>query len=175
MFGVRISRWVFLIVGLIVAGVIAGILLTNQQALAAPEQPIPFSHSTHRSAGITCVFCHTSALRSPIAGIPSVQKCMGCHAVIGRSREVIKKIAAYYDQNQPIPWAVVNRQPDFVYFSHQSHLGAGVSCETCHGDVGHMEVVRPVVIMDMGWCLNCHLKQPSDKVGRVTDCLACHK
>jgi hypothetical protein len=38
-----------------------------------------------------------------------------------------------------------------------------------------MDVTRQVVKMDMGWCLNCHVNQPEEKIGRLTDCLACHK
>jgi hypothetical protein len=69
----------------------------------------------------------------------------------------------------------VSKQPDFVYFSHQAHLVAGANCENCHGDVGSMRVTQRVVKMDMGWCLDCHLKQPEDKVARLADCLICHK
>lgn len=175
MFGIRLSRWALIIGGLILLGIIAGIVLTNSLALAAPTQPIPFSHRVHTQVGVQCLFCHTGASRSPVAGIPSVQKCMGCHTTIATNQKAIKEVADYYAKNQPIPWVAVNREPDFVYFSHQPHLGAGLSCETCHGEVGQMDVVHPVVNMDMGWCLNCHLQQSSDKVGRLTDCLACHK
>jgi len=38
-----------------------------------------------------------------------------------------------------------------------------------------MAAARPVRRMDMGWCLNCHLEQPEEKVARLADCLACHK
>jgi peptide methionine sulfoxide reductase MsrB len=169
------SRWFLFVALLIVIGAVGGILLTRAQASAAPEQPIAYSHRTHVEAGVQCLFCHTSALRSDVAGIPSVQKCMGCHTIIATDNEAVQALTSYWKRNQPIPWNRVNQQPDFVYFSHQAHLGAGINCETCHGDVGHMTVARPVVKMDMGWCLNCHLKQPEEKVTRLADCLTCHK
>lgn len=169
------SRWPLLISLLIVATVAGGVLLTRAQVLAAPEQPIAYSHRAHVEAGVQCLFCHPSALRSPVAGIPSVQKCMGCHAVIATDKPGIQEVAGYWERREPIPWVRVNAQPDFVFFSHQPHLGAGLNCETCHGEVGNMTVARPVVKMDMGWCLDCHLKQPEAKVARLTDCLACHK
>jgi c(7)-type cytochrome triheme protein len=100
---------------------------------------------------------------------------MGCHAIIATDNAAVKTLAGYWERCQPIPWVRVNRQPDFVYFSHQAHLGAGINCETCHGDVGNMTVARPVVKMDMGWCLDCHLKQPAENVTRLADCLTCHK
>ncbi len=169
------SRLLLLVALLIVIGIVGGILLTRAQALAAPDQPIAYSHRTHVEAGVQCLFCHTSALRSDVASVPSVQKCMGCHTIIATDNEAVKALTSYWKRNQPIPWNRVNRQPDFVYFSHQAHLGAGLNCETCHGDVGHMTVARPVVKMDMGWCLDCHLKQPEEKVTRLADCLTCHK
>ena len=168
-------RWLLIFLILLLAVVISGVILTRAQVLAAPDQPIDYSHRIHVEAGVQCLFCHTSALRSDVAGIPSVQKCMGCHTIIATDNEAVQALTNYWERSQPIPWNRVNQQPDFVYFSHQPHLGAGINCETCHGDVGHMTVARPVVKMDMGWCLDCHLKQPEDKVTRLADCLTCHK
>jgi len=167
--------WLIGILILVVGGVIAGVVLTRVQVYAAPEQPIAYSHQVHIEAGIQCLFCHPSALKSPIAGIPSVQKCMGCHNMIQTDNPEIQQVASYYENGEPIPWVRINVQPDFVYFNHQPHLGAGLNCETCHGDVGRMDVTRQFVKMDMGWCLDCHLNQSEEKVGRLADCLACHK
>jgi hypothetical protein len=169
------TRWLFIILLVIVAGTIVGVILTRTQVLAAPEQPIAFSHRSHVDAGMQCLYCHTSALRSDTAGIPSVQKCMGCHTMIATDKPAVQDLAGYWERNEPIPWNRVNAQPDFVYFSHQAHLVTVPNCETCHGDVGRMTVARSVVKMDMGWCLDCHWKQPEEKVARLADCLACHK
>jgi hypothetical protein len=98
---------------------------------------------------------------------------MGCHAVIATDGPAIQQVAGYWERNESIPWARVNALPDFVYFSHQPHLSAGINCETCHGDVGNMDVARPVNRTHMGWCLDCHLKQPN--AGHLADCLTCHK
>jgi hypothetical protein len=167
--------WLISIFLIVIAAVIVGAILTRTQVYAAPEQPIAYSHKVHVEAGIQCLYCHPNTIRSPIAGIPSVQKCMGCHQVIETDSPEIEKLASNYERGEPIPWVKINLQPDFVYFSHQPHLGAGLNCETCHGDVGQMDVTRQFTKMDMGWCLDCHLKQPVDKVGRLEDCLACHK
>lgn len=169
------SRRLVFIVLLIVVGIVAGILLTRAKVMAVPEQPIPYSHQVHVEAGLQCLFCHSGALRSPVAGIPSVQKCMGCHNVIATESPAIQQVAALWERGEPIPWVRVNKQPDFVFFSHQPHLGAGQSCETCHGDVSQMDVARPVGTRDMGWCLDCHLNQPEPKAARLADCLTCHK
>lgn len=168
-------RWLLITGLLIFTGAIGGIFLSRARVLAAPEQPIAYSHQIHVEAGLQCLYCHTSALRSDVAGIPSVEKCMGCHAIIATENEAVQDLTSYWDRNQPVPWNRVNKQPEFVYFSHQAHLKTGENCETCHGDVGGMQVTQASVKMDMGWCLDCHLKQSEDKAARLADCLTCHK
>ena len=57
----------------------------------APQQPINFSHRIH--AGdfeIPCMYCHTEARRSTSAGVPSVSKCAGCHALVATERPQIR-------------------------------------------------------------------------------------
>jgi Cytochrome c7 and related cytochrome c len=166
--------WLLAIVGVLIV-VAAAIFISQRAALAAPEQPIAFSHNLHDEAGIQCLFCHTSPMRSDVAGIPSVQRCVGCHGVIATDRSEVQTVLGYWEREEPIPWQRVIEMPDYVFFSHQPHLLAGLSCETCHGDVGQMSVARPTVDMDMGWCLSCHLEQPEEKVARLADCMACHK
>ncbi len=78
-----------------------------------------------------------------------------------------------------IPWVRVHNLPDFAYFNHQAHVGAGVSCQTCHGPVESMERVRQHATLSMGWCVNCHREATRDgingqKVNASTDCTACH-
>ncbi len=163
---------IIVVAALIVAGVIY--FLTASQATAAPAQPIFFNHEAMVQAGVTCDYCHTEARRSPAAGMPSVAKCVSCHQTIIPQSPLNQPIFTYWQRQQPIPWARVNQLPRFVYFTHQAHVtGAGISCVTCHGDVGHMTVDVPVVRMDMGWCLSCHEKQPN--AAQLTDCVVCHQ
>ena len=142
---------------------------------AAPaNQPIAFNHQIMVQAGMTCEFCHSGVERSPAAGMPSVEKCMGCHKVIDPKNAEILKVADYWNRKVPIPWVRVNVLPRFVYFSHQVHVVAGGrKCEDCHGDVGHMTIDVPVVRMNMGWCLDCHSKQPNAE--QLRDCIVCHQ
>lgn len=59
--------------------------------------------------------------------------------------------------NKPIQWVRIHNMPDHVYFNHAQHVDAGnVACETCHGDVSSMEVVKQHAPLSMGWCINCH-------------------
>ena len=162
-------------ISLLVATVLGGIYLARAPgAQAASFQPISFDHKSMVEAGMDCLFCHTGVTKSPAAGIPSVESCMGCHSLIEIDSPEILGLAAYWDHQEPIRWARVNRLPRFVYFSHQAHVLAGsLNCERCHGDVAQMAEARPVVRMNMGWCLGCHEQQPNGK--QLRDCIVCHQ
>ncbi len=166
---------VFSVIGLILLMLIVGGYFGLKAARAPVDQPVAFSHRDHVQNGIQCLYCHTEATRSHIAGIPSVEKCMGCHAVIAAESEAVQELAGYWERGETIPWQRINDQPDFVYFSHQPHISAGMNCETCHGNVGDMDQAEATVRMDMGWCLDCHKHQEPERVAYLLDCLACHK
>jgi hypothetical protein len=170
----RVRLFILAIIVLVVVLVAGGVYLFISQAQAAAQQPILFPHVNMVQAGIPCLFCHTDATRSPVAGIPSVDKCMGCHKAIATNVPAIQKIAAYYQNGEPVPWVLVNKLPRFVYFSHRVHVvSGGFNCERCHGDVGHMTVDQPVTRMTMGWCLSCHQTQPN--ADQLKDCVVCHQ
>lgn len=60
---------------------------------------------------------------------------------------------------KPIEWVQIHNLPDHAYFNHQQHVAVGkVECQTCHGDVGKMDVVYQASPLTMGWCINCHRK-----------------
>jgi hypothetical protein len=62
----------------------------NQQGYE-PEQPIAFSHKQHAGdLGISCVYCHFNASKSPHAGIPPANLCMNCHREVTASWDVAK-------------------------------------------------------------------------------------
>lgn len=159
---------------LVVVLVAVAYLFFTSLAQAAPQQPIDFSHQLMVGAGMECLYCHNAATQSPAAGIPSVQKCMGCHTVIATDRPGVQQLASYWEREEPIPWVRVYRVPRFVFFSHQVHVTAGeLNCERCHGDVGNMVELYRVVDMHMGWCLNCHNQQSN--ADQLRDCVVCHR
>ena len=62
----------------------------NQQGYA-PTQPLAFSHKQHAGdLGISCVYCHHNAGKSPHAGIPPASLCMNCHGLVTASWSDIK-------------------------------------------------------------------------------------
>lgn len=138
-----------------------------------PEQPINFSHKIH--AGdfeIPCMYCHTQARRSISAGVPSVNKCVGCHNEVATDQPQIRKVINYFENKEPIPWIKVHDLPDFVYFPHKRHVQADVECQTCHGPVETMEKVTRMAPVKMGECLACHKE---NEVEHGLDCWTCHK
>jgi Cytochrome c7 and related cytochrome c len=173
----RLLRYRRAILGLVALAAVAAaayfLFTATSRAQAKDVQPIAFSHRVMVQKGIPCLYCHADARRSSSAGMPSVEKCMGCHLVISRANPGVRALTDYWERGEPIPWVRINQLPRFVYFTHQAHLAAGLNCERCHGDVSQMVVLQPVVKLDMGWCIGCHKQQPQAK--RLTDCITCHQ
>ncbi len=145
-------------------------LISDAPTETAAEQPIAFSHAHHVSEiGIDCQFCHAYARRGPVAGIPSVQRCVGCHRVVLNEAPEILKVLEYWENEEPIPWVRVHDLPDHVRFTHKPHIRAGVDCADCHGNVEEMQAAVQVESLSMGWCVSCHQERDATR-----DCLACH-
>lgn len=135
------------------------------------EQPIAFSHRVHAGEfKIACEYCHGYARRASVAGIPSVQRCMGCHKITAANNPEVQKLQSYWNQKRPIRWAKVTSMPDYVFFEHWPHVRAEVQCQTCHGPVETMEEVRQVKALTMSECLACHRKERAS-----IDCYVCHR
>jgi len=161
----------------------------------APRQPIFFNHVIHASSfGIACEYCHADARRSDFAGLPSVDRCLGCHKIIGaQDNPEIRKIHDYAGRAEAIPWVRVFRVPEFTYFPHKPHIRARVACQTCHGPVERMRVVgadtgprltndlkrlvgltSPAPPLSMGWCIDCHRAENAKGAKAPLDCVTCH-
>jgi mono/diheme cytochrome c family protein len=142
-----------------------------------PVQPIFFSHVIHAgSMQIACQYCHANARRSTSAGLPSVERCMGCHKIVAaQGNPEVQKLQGYWDRQEPIPWVRVFKVPEFSDFPHKPHIQSGLQCQTCHGRIETMEQVAaqtgqslsndllnltgmPVKPrkLTMGWCVECH-------------------
>jgi len=160
---------VFLLAGVVFVGIGVFLLSAFTRARVA-QQPIGFSHKVH--AGdfkVACEYCHSYARRAAVAGIPSVQRCMGCHKITAADKPEVQKLQNHWNQKQPIQWVKVTSMPDFVFFEHWPHVRAGVKCQTCHGPIETMEETVQVNALDMNECLACHRKQKAS-----IDCVTCH-
>ena len=195
----RIFEWLMspmgrigvLIVVLSLFSIAAYGLYTVQQP---PHQPIEFRHDVHVKLGVQCLYCHPGALRGPSPGLPTQNKCWGCHQQIEKTftSERLAVLVEYVQKNEPIKWIPVAQVPDFVHFTHRPHIAAGLNCENCHGNLSEMEIAVNPQVMNMGWCLACHKARTEDNVQnnpnndpgvsellhqkrtKLTDCGTCH-
>jgi hypothetical protein len=134
----------------------------------SPVQPIKFPHPVHvNTLKLNCVYCHFSAFKSPDPGLPAVSTCIGCHqnpTILPASPE-LAKLKDYAAKGQPIPWVRVHKVPEYVHFPHMRHVNAGVTCQSCHGQVNNMPQVFQYASLNMGWCVSCHVKGYSPAEG----------
>jgi hypothetical protein len=191
---------VALALGVVVLAQGATLRLTGNDRGYEPSQPIAYSHRLHAGElEIACQYCHYGAERSRHAGIPPTSVCMNCHRYVTATRDQVaagvtsSEIQKLYDAlgldangqrdpNKPqraIRWRQIHHLPDFVYFDHRRHVAAGVTCQSCHGEVQAMERVAQFADLSMGWCLSCHRERNAaasrDSAHRAsTDCAACH-
>src|SRR5262245_18523845 len=141
-----------------------------------PVQPIAYTHTVHvLKQGLECSFCHVGVDKGPVASIPGVNTCMGCHDTVEgetpHAQAEIKKIVGYQTRGEEIPWQRVYGFPamSHVRFNHAPHIRNNVDCSTCHGDIPHMTVAERVVDHTMRFCVKCHEDR---KVSN--DCMTCH-
>jgi len=152
----------FLVIALGFKAVINGLYSIGIQQGYAPKQPIAFSHKIHAGQyEIDCQYCHIGAMKGKNATIPSVNICMNCHNQIRQGTLTgdaeIGKLVAAYETNTPIEWVRIHNLPDLAYFNHSQHVNVGgIECQTCHGPIEEMDVVRQHSLLTMGWCIDCH-------------------
>jgi len=150
--------------------VTAGAVWSRTAPPFAPQQPIDFHHRDHlQTDGLDCELCHSGVRRSAFAGMPPVERCIGCHRFVVPQHPDVIKLRNYYDAGKSIPWVKVYSLPRFVRFNHEAHVLADVACETCHGNVATMDRVARVTPLTMGWCVGCHRDTHASD-----DCLTCH-
>jgi cytochrome c2 len=163
-----------------------GAINLGRQKGYQPDQPIFFSHKVHAGINqINCLYCHNSAWESKHAAIPSLNICMNCHQVVntyekgpklydvaGNEINGTKEINKLYEYAGFTPgpgaqwdpsrakspeWIKIHNLPDHVYFNHAQHTRVGnVQCQSCHGNIQEMDVVKQESDLSMGWCVNCH-------------------
>jgi hypothetical protein len=132
---------------------------------------VPFSHKRHAAIGFDCRQCHANPDADRLMTFPPTAICMSCHQAVAADRPAIQKLAALAASGAPVPWARVYALPDYVFWSHGSHLRAEVACERCHGPVAERDViVVETGILTMLGCQTCH-----DQRKILTDCGDCHE
>jgi hypothetical protein len=137
-----------------------------------PVQPLEFPHVIHVNKKIACTEnCHEAVLTGPVAGLPSVRVCMGCHNTIATDKPRIQRITQMRKEGTDLAWQRVFGYPNesHVKFNHAPHIRKEIACATCHGDIAHQTVAQRNVDLNMGFCVNCHNERKAP-----VDCLTCH-
>jgi hypothetical protein len=148
-----------------------------------PKQPVPYSHALHAGElKMDCRYCHYAVEQGYVAGVPPTQICMNCHSQVKKGSEKLKPIYdSWNDGNgtKSVEWVRIHKLPDYAYFPHSAHVALGVGenrgaigCETCHGRIDQMEVVRQEQPLSMAWCIDCHSNpapniRPADQVTKM--------
>ena len=169
-------------VGLVITVVIVAPMIYIRLPYAAGvadavPQPVEFDHRHHvRDDGIDCVYCHETVETEAFAGIPSTEKCMGCHGQVWPDSPQLAPVRESWKTHTPIHWRRVNSVPEYVYFHHGVHVSAGIACAQCHGNVQDMPRVQRAHDLTMKFCLDCHRRQQGSRdITRLTTCTACHR
>lgn len=186
-------RRVGVIVGAVAVAALGVWLLSGESAV---NQPVAFPHKAHldlQNPKFECTTCHDQAAKGPVAGRPSTKKCLSCHSGADAKSAEEKKLQAFGEKGEEIPWQRVWRLPPHVFFSHRTHVAvAQVRCQTCHGPMQTLTrpPTRPLRRLTMDDCIECHetwrwadegpergAEPTKAAVARrvSTDCNACHR
>ncbi len=65
---------------------------------------------------------------------------------------------------------MIHELPEFVFFSHGTHMAAKVECVSCHGEVATQETVVLQQPLKMKWCVDCHQQRKA-----ASKCNTCHE
>ena len=143
---------------------------SEQKPLPGPVQPIAFSHKLHAGTqGLKCATCHKNPEPGENMGLATAALCMQCHEEVKTESPEIQKLVAYAKEKREIKWRRVYEIPSYVFFSHRTHLTAGSTCATCHGEVKELEQMYKAKEINMATCMNCHQANKAS-----TDCTYCH-
>ena len=155
----RLSLWGLVVAVALLAGVAHALAESGWSSGRGRygEQPLQFSHAHHvGGVGLDCRYCHQTAEVAAFAGMPTTETCMHCHAQLFADAPMLAPVRDSWATGRPIAWRRVYDLPDFTYFDHSAHLRERIGCETCHGRVDRMPLIRQTVDLSMKWCVDCH-------------------
>jgi menaquinone reductase, multiheme cytochrome c subunit len=150
------------------------------------SQPLDFLHKTHadKSGLSDCSECHTIREDGTFAGLPSTEKCAGCHSDrLGESKAEALLVNDFVKPGQETSWLVYSQQPANVWFSHAIHVKrAKLACSECHSSYGESDEVRIYEVNRItgysrdiwGHSISRLRRAPHDGM-KMSDCEACHE
>ena len=155
---------------LLICAIVVGVLAQTEKLPEPPKQPLPFSHKLHVAQGLKCQGCHVNPDPGEQMTYPTTTKCMVCHTDVAVEKSAIKELTKFHTNKETIPWVRVYKNPDWVWFSHRTHLEAGAKCEKCHGAVSERDALWKEKPTAMESCMNCHRETNASNA-----CNFCHE
>jgi hypothetical protein len=104
-FRVALAGIVIVVTGVVVAPMIYVRTPFHQHREYPLDQPVQFDHRHHvRDDGIDCQYCHSTARKTPYAGIPAAEVCMGCHNQVWPGSAALEPVRRSYFSGLPLKW-----------------------------------------------------------------------
>jgi hypothetical protein len=137
------------------------------------KQPIAFNHQIHVvENGLDCSDCHQYYEEETFSGLPNAETCAFCHIEPQGESAEEQKLVKLLEEDSPLEWSLLFRQPPHVFYSHRRHAAAAaIECNVCHGSIGESEApparVKQLTMED---CQDCH-----ENEGASAECTTCHR
>ncbi|MFN8546509.1 MAG: cytochrome c3 family protein [Candidatus Eisenbacteria bacterium] len=144
----------------VLALTVAGALFCANRGVAAKPDSIKEMHDIHRANDLPCAACHENAATSKSGTdnlLPTMEACKECHDVADQNH------CGDCHTNIEAAAASPRHVESVQKFPHETHVKAGMKCETCHGAKGEPKVPS------MELCRTCH-----ETASAQADCGTCH-
>lgn len=135
--------------------------------ISASRSDLIFNHAYHiDDEGLECADCHGD-VEDSASGLdnllPDMDVCADCHDV-----EDTDECSSCHMDEEPSQdvLRIENYSP---LFSHNVHISAELTCESCHEGIEVKESVDPLILPSMIACQDCH-----ETKAVSTTCLTCH-
>lgn len=138
------------------------LLLMAMPSMAQTLDRIIIPHGLHLENDIDCATCHDGVESSTDAFgsyRPDMDVCADCHDVDDDKTCIM----CHTDLDTVGEWEPPTRAAQL--FSHGAHMGSGMECADCHGDLA----AAPPAIPGKDRCRECH-----DTADDYADCRMCH-
>ncbi len=90
--------------------------LPGNQIGYEPTQPIAFSHRLHAGElQVSCLYCHSGAVRSRHAGIPAANVCMNCHRFVSTTMGAVRAEDELAKKENRAPRRIVSPEIQKLY------------------------------------------------------------
>jgi len=138
-----------------------GLAVLGTLVLGAKPDRIISAHPTHFKNEVACETCHPAATSTTGADnlLPNMETCGACHDI--ESAENCKQCHTNTEAPGVAPRVTGLAQK----FPHQTHVGEGMDCASCHGSTEKAEPRLPDKLL----CRSCH-----ETASNLTDCAVCH-